>query len=142
MGFGKSIKKEYNHRKEAASNDELLNTQIRRFNENTLRALDQFNEAMESGELKVTNYTEFARIFLMSKEINELGKLLEEGGTGNGALPPINRGQANVIQKAINEGHMESEGDNIDLESMDDADVDELATALEFEKNKENGGTV
>ena len=55
---------------------------------------------IESGRLRVDNFTELQRVYMMWKEVTDYQYLLENQGNGEGTLPALNTRAASVIAKA------------------------------------------
>lgn len=105
------------------------------------KALKQFVQRMDAGEIPIDNISDFIRIIGAYKEINGISEAME--GTGSsGQLPELNMRTEKVINDTVNDGKLQrTEEDRIDIMNMSTDDMADLIRKMDIAQNKENEGS-
>lgn len=137
MSMADNIKKGIQKKKEGFSSEqevrELINTAA-------TKALRQFVQRMDAGEIPLDNVSDFIRVIGAYKEINGINDAME-GISGQGALPEINMKQDKVLEDHIQEGKVNlSEEGTLDVMDLSAEDVSNMLRDLDIAQNQENEG--
>lgn len=137
MSMAENIKQNIKKRKEGFSSEAELRELI---NVASSKALKQFIQRLDTGEIPIDNISDFIRVIGAYKEINGISDVME-GQQGQGQLPELNMKTDKVIEDHIQEGKLKkTEDERIDVMDMSSEDMAELIRQLDIAQNKENEG--
>lgn len=138
MGMADNLKQGIKKKKEGFSSESEVRDLI---NSAATKALKQFVQRMDSGEIPIDNISDFIRIIGAYKEINGISEAME-GNAGNGQLPELNMRTEKVINDQVNDGKLKkNEEDKIDVMSMSTDDMANLIRQIDIAQNRENEGS-
>lgn len=138
MSMADNLRQGVKKKKEGFSSESELRDLI---NSTATKALRQFIQRMDAGEIPIDNISDFIRVIGAYKEINGITEVMD-GQQGQGTLPELNMRTEKVLEEQVQSGKIKkTEEDRVNIMDMSAEDMAKLIREIDIAQNKENEGS-